>query len=216
MNRVGILGGTFDPIHLGHLVPAEYAFDYLRLDRLLLVPSATPVHRPLHAPASGEHRARMCRLAAASIPGFSVSEIEVARAEPSYTVLTLRYFADSLPPGTELVLLVGEDNLPLLHTWRQAREILALATIAVMPRPVAEPVDLGPLAAALGNETARQLAAGLVPAPRIPISATEIRERVRTGQSIAGLVPASIARYIAEAGLYTGPCPCQPPPQPHA
>jgi nicotinate-nucleotide adenylyltransferase len=202
MDRVGILGGTFDPIHLGHLVPAEYAVNHLYLSRLILVPSAMPVHRPRHTPASNEHRLRMCQLAAEGIPGFLVSGVEVSRPEPSYTILTLRYFAKTLPAGTEIVLLVGEDNLPMLHTWKDIDEILRLATLAIMPRPVAGPADLSALKAAIGPDKVAEILANRVPTPLVPISATAIRARVKAGQSIAGLVPTNVATYIAENGLY--------------
>ncbi|MFO8012599.1 MAG: nicotinate-nucleotide adenylyltransferase [Phycisphaerae bacterium] len=207
MNRIGLLGGTFDPIHLGHLIPAMYAFNHLRMDRLLLIPSASPVHRPRHRPAPAADRLHMCRLAAASLPGFEASAIEVDRDEPSFTVLTLRRLRDSVGPDADLVLLVGEDNLPTLHTWREAAEIFRLATVALMPRPGCEAPDLAPLREALGEEAVAGLLDCRVPAPQVPVSATAVRERVRRGGPVAGLVPASVAAYIAQAGLYAPDAP---------
>ncbi len=202
MERIGILGGTFDPIHVGHLIAAAYACNHLSLDRVLLVPSSLPVHRPLHSPATMEHRVAMCRLAAAALPPFEVSEVEVARAEPSYTVLTLRYLAEAFGEEAELVLLLGEDNLHLLHTWRRLDQILDLATVAVLPRPVAEPPDLAALEASIGQEAVAEMLRHRVPGPLVAISATEIRRRVRAGISITGLVPASVGAYIAANGMY--------------
>jgi nicotinate-nucleotide adenylyltransferase len=202
MERIGILGGTFDPVHLGHLVPAQYALQHLRLDRLILVPAAAPVHRPRHDPASGEDRLRMCQLACEPIPGFEASDAEVRRPLPSYTVLTLRYFTETLPPSTKLILLVGEDNLPQLHTWYDLRGIVALAEVAVMPRPIDGAYDTRALEAAIGTAATREIVARRVPGPPIPISATDIRRRVRSGMPIAGLVPAAVASYIAERRLY--------------
>ena len=202
MQRIGILGGTFDPVHLGHLIPAQYALGHLGLDRLLLVPSAAPVHRPLHVPASPEHRLRMCRLAAAAVPRLEASDIETCRTEPSFTVLTLEHFTRTMPAGTRLYLLVGEDNLPLLHTWRDIRRIARLAEIAVLPRPCDGPADTAALDALLGAPAVRDILARWVPAPRIPVSATDIRHRVREGLPISGLVPASVAAYISEHRLY--------------
>ena len=207
MNRIGILGGTFDPIHLGHLVPAQYAFEYLHLDRLILVPSATPVHRPRHAPASGDHRLRMCQLAAASLPGFEVSDIEIRRPEPSYTVLTLQQFAQVFGPATTLILLVGEDNLPILHTWHQVKEIFSLALVAVLPRPLPDHYDLGPLQAAIGRDAVAKLLAARIPAPLVPISATQIRQLVAAHQPITHLVPATVADHIAANQLYAASSP---------
>jgi nicotinate-nucleotide adenylyltransferase len=131
-----------------------------------------------------------------------VSDIEVTRPEPSYTILTLRHFTKTLPAGTEIVLLVGEDNLPMLHTWKDIDEILRLATLAIMPRPVAGPTDLSALKTTIGPEKLAGILANRVPTPLVPISATAIRARIKAGQSIAGLVPATIETYIAENGLY--------------
>ena len=202
MMRIGILGGTFDPVHLGHLIPAQYALQHLALDRLLLVPSAAPVHRPLHMPAAAEHRLRMCQLAAADIPRFEASDIEARRTEPSFTVLTLEHFTRTMPVGTRLYLLVGEDNVPLLHTWRDIRRIAELADISILPRPCDGPADTAALEAILGAGAVRDILARWVPGPRIPVSATEIRRRIREGRPIDGLVPASVAAYIAAHRLY--------------
>lgn len=202
MEQIGILGGTFDPIHLGHLIPAQYACNFLKLDRLLLVPSGAPVHRPRHMPAAGGHRLAMCRLAAASLPGFEASDIEVARVEPSFTVLTLRDLAAKYASAARLVLLIGEDNLPAFHTWRDVGEILRLADVAVLPRPLDEPLDLASVSESLGRDTVQAILARRVPSPLVPISGTQIRGLVRGGRDISGLVPASVARYIAAEGLY--------------
>ena len=202
MIRIGILGGTFDPIHLGHLIPAVYAFNHLCLDRLLLIPSGAPVHRPRHEPAPAADRLHMCRLAAATLPGFEASAIEVERPEPSYTVLTLRRLRDWLGPDATLVLLIGEDNLPTLHTWREVTQVFRLATVALLPRPGCGEADLTRLRQAVGEEAVAGLLARRVPAPAVPVSATAIRRRLGRGESIAGLVPASVAAYIAEVRLY--------------
>jgi len=136
------------------------------------------------------------------LPPFDVSDTEVARSEPSYTVLTLRDLAARFGQASELVLLVGEDNLHLLHTWRRLDEILRLASVAILPRPVAEPPDLGPLEASIGQEAVAALLARRVPSPLIPVSATQIRRRVRAGMPITGLVPTSVAAHIAANRLY--------------
>jgi len=209
--RIGILGGTFDPIHLGHLVPAEYACHHLRLDRLYLVPSAAPVHRPRHTPASPEHRLRMCELAAEPIPPFAVSDCEIRRSEPSYTALTIEHFARTACPDATLFLLIGEDNLPLLHTWRRIADIAALATLAILPRPISchpeqaqrvEGSRRDALPSVIQSEIPNLKSAIRIPSPLVPISSTDIRRRVREGRSIEGLVPASVADYIARHGLY--------------
>ena len=209
--RIGILGGTFDPVHLGHLIPAEYAFNHLKLDSLLLVPAGNPVHRPRQILAPAEHRLHMCRLAVGPLPSFGVSDIEVTRSEPSYTVLTLEHFRETLgvavatKPGADLFLLAGDDNLPLLHTWRRLPDILALATVVLLPRPGVGDPDLEPLRKVAGPECLDRLLAHRIPGPLVPISATDIRRRVAAGKSIRGLVPAPVADYIASRGLYRSP-----------
>lgn len=200
--RIGILGGTFDPVHYGHIIPAQYAFNELKLARLLLVPAAAPVHRPQHAPAAARHRLRMCELAVASLPRFEASDVEIARSEPSYTVLTLETLRGRFGPDAELVLLVGDDNLPHLHTWKRVGEIFRLATVVPLPRPVEEEVDLGPLRRRLGEEAVEALLARRVDGPLVPISGTEVRERLERGEPITGLVPEAVERYIRAEGLY--------------
>jgi nicotinate-nucleotide adenylyltransferase len=202
MERIGILGGTFDPIHLGHLVPAQYALGHLRLDRVILVPAASPVHRPRHMAAPADQRLCMCRLACASVPRFEVSDVEVRRAEPSYTVFTLQHFTAGVPRGTKIILLVGEDNLPQLQTWYDLGGIMSLAEIAVMPRPGGGPYDTRGLVAAIGAAAVDDILARRVPSPLIGISASEIRRRARDGLPIEGLVPSSVAGYIRSQGLY--------------
>jgi nicotinate-nucleotide adenylyltransferase len=202
MKQIGIFGGTFDPIHLGHLMPAEYAVNYLRLEQLILIPSAAPVHRPEHQPAPGPDRVRMCELAAASLPAFAVSDIEIRRTEPSYTILTVRAMKKKFGPRARLTLLVGEDNLPTLHTWREVREILDLANVAIMPRPVPAAANLTALRTALGDRAVDEILSRRIPSPLVPISSTDIRARLRSGKTVRGLVPASVAEYIKSAGLY--------------
>jgi nicotinate-nucleotide adenylyltransferase len=200
--RIGILGGTFDPIHCGHILPAEYALNHLSLDRLVLVPSGPPVHRPHHEPAPADDRLAMCRLAAAPLPRFAVSDVELVRREPSYTVLTLEHFARLCGRSARLFLLVGDDNLPHLHTWFRIRDVCALATIVPMPRPPGPAGDVAALRAALGDTAVRGILARRVPGPLIPVSATEVRRRVRAGEPFRHLVPDSVADYIVAHRLY--------------
>ncbi|MCX5649214.1 MAG: nicotinic acid mononucleotide adenylyltransferase, partial [Planctomycetota bacterium] len=126
----------------------------------------------------------------------------VRRTEPSYTILTIEHFAQTVGPDATLFLVLGEDNLPLLHTWHRIADIVALATLAILPRPGPKAYHLGPLCEAIGEETVRRILASRVPAPLLDISGTDIRQKVRDGQPIAGLVPATVADYIARHGLY--------------
>jgi nicotinate-nucleotide adenylyltransferase len=202
--RVGILGGTFDPVHYGHILPAQYAFNDLRLDGLVLVPSGPPVHRAQHRPAPAEHRLAMCRLAVTPLPRFGVSDVEVTRPEPSYTVLTLEHFRARLGPAAALFLLIGGDILSSLHTWFRLPDVLALCTLVPIRRPSEAAPDLGPLRAAVGDAAVDQILGREVPGPLIPISATEVRRRVACREPIQHLVPDVVAAYIAKHGLYRG------------
>jgi nicotinate-nucleotide adenylyltransferase len=186
--KVGLLGGSFDPIHLGHLRAAENAREALALDRVAFVPANVPPHRrtPL-TPA--RDRFAMVALATAGNPGFVACDIELAREGPSYTVDTLRALRAARPED-ELVLIVGVDTFAEMATWREPDALFALCSVAVVERPGA----FG--ATADARSALRVFGAGL------PISATEIRRRVAEGRSIRYLVPDGVHDYIAKRGLY--------------
>ena len=200
--RIGILGGTFDPVHFGHILPAQYAFNHLGLGRLIFVPSGAPVHRPRHTPAPPADRLAMCRLAVAPLPRFEASDVETARTEPSYTVLTVEHFSRAFGPDADLFLLIGEDNLPLLHTWHRVREVLAMCSVVPMPRPGGSTRGLDDLREAVGEAAVREMRARRVPGPLVPISGTQVRRLVSEGKPVRGLVPEAVADYIAERRLY--------------
>lgn len=187
--KLGLLGGTFDPVHLGHLRAAELAREALGLDEVLFVPAARPPHRPDEV-SSPHHRYAMVALAVAGQPAFTSSDLELGREGPSYTVDTLEALHRARP-GDEIVLVVGGDTLPDLDSWRSADRILALSSVAVVPRG-------GP---ASEGGTGRDRVS-VLPEPGLPISATDLRRRVREGRSIRYLVPDAVADYIAKAGLY--------------
>lgn len=192
MKRAGIMGGTFDPIHLGHLRAAENAREELGLQEVVFVPAGVPPHR--QAPlASALDRFTMAALATAGHPGFTTSPCEVRREGPSYTVDTVAAFREEWP-GVELVLIVGSDTFPELASWRERDRLLSLCTLAVVARPDDGAGPAVPIAGSAG--VARVSAAGL------PISGTGIRERVAAGRSVRYLVPDGVAEYIAKRGLY--------------
>ncbi len=191
MKRVGVLGGTFDPIHLGHLRAAENAREELGLHEVVFVPAGVPPHRqpPI---ASALDRFAMAALATSGHLGFRTSPCEVEREGPSYTVDTVAAFREAWPE-VELVLLVGSDTLPEVASWRQHDRLLALCTLAVVTRPAVA----GPL-----HPSAQQTAVARVTAGGLPISGTGIRELVAAGRSVRYLVPDTVADYIAKRGLY--------------
>lgn len=190
MKRVGIMGGTFDPIHLGHLRAAESAREELGLQEVVFVPAGVPPHRQPPG-ASALDRFAMACLATAGHPDFRTSACELERPGPSYTVDTLAAFREAWPE-VELVLLVGSDTLPELAGWREHDRLLTLCTLGVVARPAPD----GAVAPMAPSGEARVTTAGL------PISGTGIRERIAAGRSVRYLVPDGVAEYIAKRGLY--------------
>ncbi len=196
--RIGLLGGTFDPIHAGHLAAAKAALDCAELDRVMFIPAAQPPHRP-RAIATADDRLEMCRLAIEGDTRFVVSDVELVRGGPSYTVDTLAELRRS-HPGDQLLLILGWDAARLFSTWRRPDEVRALATIVVVARPgsaAPRQADLEP--AGLGGQG---VILCLEPTP--DVSASEIRRALASGESIAGKVPAAVERYIAAHHLYAG------------
>jgi nicotinate-nucleotide adenylyltransferase len=200
--RIGILGGTFDPPHVGHLLVASDAVEALQLDRLLFVPNAVQPLKADQPQSPPEDRLAMVRLATAPDRRFEVDAQEVERGGVSYSVDTLEAMGRRAPRD-ERFFLVGADASHAFSRWRSPRRIAELATVAIMRR-----------ADGAGREDAEVIAAIVaaigadVPPPvvietrRIDVSSTEVRERVRTGRSILGFVPDAVARFIAERGLY--------------
>lgn len=188
--KVGILGGTFDPIHVAHLWMAEAARDALGLDRVWLVPASRPPHKPDREGASYDDRVAMVRLAVEGAPGLDVSEIERDDSQPSYTAETLRRFRVALPRAA-FWLILGADSLRDLPEWREPDEILRLARLAVLPRPGTDWPASPP-----GADVFR------LPGPLLDVSSTELRARLRAGRSVRYLVPESARRWIERRGLY--------------
>ncbi len=199
--RLGILGGTFNPLHLGHLICAQEAHLQLRLDRVILIPAAQSPHKPLDEDDPGaEHRLALCRLAAAADERFGVSSMEVERPGPSYTVDTLREL-HSREPDSELYLIVGGDVAAGLSTWREPEQVLSLAELAVATRRGTPRRSIDDALRGLsGGERA-----AFFEMPTIEISSTDIRRRVQSRKPIRYLVPEAVANYIDEHRLYGGP-----------
>jgi nicotinate-nucleotide adenylyltransferase len=196
--RSGILGGTFDPVHNGHLAAAQAAMGCARLDSVMFVPAAQPPHRP-PAVAPPEQRLEMCRLATAGDARFAVSDVELNRRGPSFTVDTLIELR-RLHPRDELFLILGWDAGRLFPTWRRPDEVRGLASIVVVGRPGSRaPGETDLKQVGLGGEG---VVLCLEPTP--DVSASDIRRAVAAGESIAGKVPAVVERYIAAHRLYPG------------
>ena len=186
--RLGLFGGTFDPVHLGHLRAAEAAREALELDRVLLMPAGAPPHKPSPR-ASRFDRFAMVALAGAGYPAFVASSLELEREGPSYTVDTVRTLRG---PDTRVFLIVGSDTWPEMAAWREAEALLEEVGLAVVSRP-GEPAGAGP-GCALGVRVVEE--------PGLPISASDLRRRAAQGRSLRGLVPHAVADYIQKRGLY--------------
>ena len=192
--RIGLFGGTFDPVHLGHLRAAESAREALALDRVLLVPSAVPPHRGAPATPAAD-RLEMARLAAATHPAFEASDVELRRAGPSYTVDTVcAVLAER--PGDTLVLLVGADTWPEMASWREPERLFSLVEVGVAERPGS---PLEPLRPPFASSRPVHRVSG----PSLPISSTAVRARVAAGRSVRYLVPDAVLHYIEARRLYS-------------
>ncbi|MEP7104628.1 MAG: nicotinate-nucleotide adenylyltransferase [Chloroflexota bacterium] len=196
--RIGLVGGTFDPIHLGHLAVARAALACGGLDRVYLVPSARPPHRR-PAEASARERIAMTRLAAAGLDRVEVSDAELRRAGPSYTVDTLAELRDQ-HPGAELFLVLGWDAAREIRNWHQPERVLELARVMVLNRPGLAPPSETDLRAA-GLDPERVL---LCTEATPDIQATRVREVIAAGGPLDALLPAAVAEHIRARGLYGG------------
>lgn len=199
---VALFGGSFNPIHNGHLIAARGVAERLGVARLILVPSAMPPHKIGADLAPAEDRLEMARLAIAGERGWEVSDCELRRTGPSYTLDTVRQFREAMGPGTPLIWIIGADSLPELVSWYRIEELVELCRIVTAARPGWEKPPLRGLAARLGPEPIARLAADVLETPRIDIAATDIRARIRAGRSIRYLVPDAVAAHIARRGLY--------------
>ena len=195
--RIGILGGTFNPPHLGHLAMAQEAHTQLGLDKIVLMPVFVPPHKELVDDPGPEARYELCHLAVAKDERFAVSRIELDRGGPSYTVDTLRTIHAG-SPGDDLTFIIGGDVAQGLPSWREPEAVLELATIAVAEREGIRRQDIAERVSALPG------AADLVffDVPRMDISSSSIRRRVREGRPIRYLVPDDVARVIGARGYY--------------
>jgi len=188
--RIGVLGGTFDPIHVGHLVIASEVHAALGLDRVVLVPTNEQPFKPEGAAASARQRLQMCRLAVEGDDRLAVSDVDVARGGVTFTVDTLTDLAEQFP-GAELTFIAGADALARLDEWRDYERLRTLARFVGVARPGWE------------NEPHAQVER-VVATPQIGVSSTDVRRRVAAGEPVRYLVPDRVATFIAQHGLYLG------------
>ena len=200
--RVGLLGGTFDPVHLAHLALAHAALSTLSLDQVVWIPTGHPWQKT-RAVTPAAQRVAMVQLAITDEPRFALSRVEVDRAGPSYTVDTVRALA-AAQPDTEWFLLIGQDQYLGLHTWHDWQTLLSLVVLAVALRP---PVgnELGAASPGQPHPDVQRRAHRQVALPMMDISSTDIRRRAQQGADFSHLVPPAVARYIETHGLYPSP-----------
>lgn len=201
MKTIGIYGGSFDPIHLGHLLLAESAREELGLDQVIFVPAAQSPLKP-HCPYVNDTiRLELVKLAISENPAFSFSEVELQRKPPSYTVDTLRYFR-GLYPDSRLVLLMGQDSFNTLTGWRQFTQLFSLATLAVGVRP-GFPPQVPPELEAYRQPSAASKGIVFFRNPEVGISSSAIRERLRHGRSVRYWLEPQVLKYVQAHKLYT-------------
>jgi nicotinate-nucleotide adenylyltransferase len=203
--RLGVLGGTFDPVHTGHLAAAEEAREALGLEGVLFVPAGRPWQKADRPVSEARHRLAMLELAVADNPAFAVSRVEIDRPGPSYSVTTLRDLAAASAAGgaDDLWFILSAEALAGLPTWHDPNGLLGLARLAVVPRDGASAsADASWFGRTFPGQDGRAV---FLDGPRLAISATDIRARVAAGRSIRYYVPAAVAAYIGDHGLYRGP-----------
>jgi nicotinate-nucleotide adenylyltransferase len=201
--RVGIIGGSFDPVHTGHLVIAQDALEKLELSEITFVPAAIPPHKQHMQQADAAHRYDMLQLATEADLRFSVSDIEIRRGGVSYTIDTVRHLQEERP-DVEWVLIVGSDTLVDLHNWYKIDELLGLCEVASFLRPGESSLQEIERKVKLPEASKTTLLGNIIEAHLIEISSTEIRMRVAEGLGIRYLVPPEVEMYIFEHGLYRG------------
>ena len=212
--RLGLFGGTFNPIHIGHLRAAVEVREAFNLHELLLVPSAHPPHKNAQNMASAQDRLEMVRLAVRSVPFLEVTDVELARSGPSYTIETLRYFRDRLGPEGTIHFVVGQDAFSEITTWKSYQQLFATAHFVVMARPGPKMENLESfIHTHISKEYKYDETSSRYMHPRwhpiscfnithLDISATQTRNWIKQGRSIRFLVPDSVEGFIKQKGLY--------------
>jgi len=201
-DQIGLYGGTFNPIHNGHLIVARAIAEQLDLHHVIFLPSANPPHKPNERVLDPEHRAEMIRLSIADEPRFAFSDFDLTRSGPSYTFDTVMHFRKVFGPETELHWIIGADSLAELITWHRVSALVDACRIVTAARAGWGEIDWDQLAGLLHEAQIQRLRAGVLETPVIEVSSTQIRDRVHQGLSIRFLVPDCVAAYIERHALY--------------
>ncbi len=196
--RVGVLGGTFDPIHIGHLILLEEARNELTLDRIILMPAADPPHKQDRTISAVHHRFRMCELATLDADHISISRIDADRPGPHYSVDTVRLLKQQLPADAELYFLIGLDSLRDLPTWHAPEQLIRQCIVAAFSRAGVS-IDWDTLETAIPGIQSR---VRIIDMPELEISSSDLRQRISDGRPIRYQTPRLVEEYIRNMGLY--------------
>jgi nicotinate-nucleotide adenylyltransferase len=197
--KIGVLGGTFDPVHLGHIRMAEEARDALGLEQVILVPAGQPMSKPNRPITPAEHRIEMLRLAVKDKPHLSVSTIETERPGPSFTIDTITGLQRKYGAGAVICFILGWDSLEQVPEWHEPARLVKMCYLVSIPRPGCKPPDLDALEKKIPGISQKVICLNK---PCMDVSATLIREKVALGESIDKLVPKAVAAYINKNNLY--------------
>lgn len=200
--KLGVFGGSFNPIHIGHLIAAEEVYWRHGLSKVLFVPAYLPPHKGAGDLAVASHRYKMVKLAIKDNRRFMVSDTEITRREKSYTVETMELLSEQYGPACQLYLIIGADTLQELPSWKEIQRLAGLCRMVVVNRPGAG-MEFSQLIPILGGEKVEEMQRLSVTIPQIGISSTEIRARLREGRQIKYLVPSVVEEYIRKKGLYS-------------
>jgi len=205
LKRFGVMGGSFDPIHVGHLSIAQQVLNALKLEQVVLLPAATAPHkRDGRRTAPAEDRLEMCRLAVHNMHGLSVSDFEITRGGVSYTVETARQLREAYGKDTQIYFIIGSDSLADLPQWFQIGELITLIDFAIAERrevPIQEPL-WAQIGKSLGRAAEEKLRAGVVSVQRVDVSSTQIRQLIENGDKIPGYLRRDVEDYIRRKKLY--------------
>ena len=203
VKKIGLIGGSFDPIHFGHLLAAQGAGERLGLERVVFIPAKQPPHKMYRHLANFEHRHAMVRIAIRGNSLFEVSDVEMRRGGRSYSIDTIRMLREDYGQDCRMYFIIGADMVRDLPTWKHVHELVKLVSFAVVVRPGYDYLrDLEAIRPCLGDRFVRETKRHIVLIPPNGVSATEIRQRLRTGKAIRYLVPEGVERYIGRHQLY--------------
>ena len=200
--KVGLYGGSFNPIHCGHLIIARAVAERLSLDRVIFLPSASPPHKEQGALIGAADRVEMVKIAIENEPGFEFNDFDLTRNGPSYTVDTVGHFRDMFGENTHLHWIIGADSLAELPMWHRVSDLVDACRIVTAGRAGSDRNSWEVLGSAFDENQLKRLRGGVLDTPVIQISATDIRDRVRRGRSIRYLVPDGVRQYIEDHGVY--------------